>query len=140
MGAVAIVLGIVLEGQNVAFMVGLAFAIAASANFPALLMALFWRRFTTKGAVASILVGAVSALVLIYISPTIQEDVIGNDSSLFPLKNPALVSMPLAFLTGILVSLFAPERRAEELFVEVEHRMHLGPTQPPVTAPRPAGR
>jgi cation/acetate symporter len=59
-GAIAILLGIVLEGQNVAFMVGLAFAIAASANLPALVMSIFWRRFTTPGAVVSILVGTIS--------------------------------------------------------------------------------
>jgi cation/acetate symporter len=134
MGATAIVLGIVLEGQNVAFMVGLAFAIAASANFPALLMAIFWRRFTTWGAVSSIVVGAVSALVLIYISPTIQEDVLGNATSLFPLKNPALISMPLAFLTGIVVSLLTREAAAEEGYQELEERMYLGAARPPVPA------
>jgi cation/acetate symporter len=77
-------------------------------------------------------VGAVFALVLISISPTIQEDVLGNATSLFPLKNPALVSMPLAFLTGIVVSLLSRERRAEELFYEAERQMHLGV---PVPAP-----
>jgi cation/acetate symporter len=139
MGALAIILGIVLEGQNVAFMVGLAFAIAASANFPALLMSIFWRRFTTGGAVASIVVGAVSALVLISISPTIQEDVLGNESSLFPLKNPALVSMPLAFAVGILVSLLARERTAEERFYEAERQIHLGAASTPAPTPtRPA--
>jgi cation/acetate symporter len=148
MGAAAIVLGIALEGQNVAYMVGLAFAIAASANFPALLMAIFWRRFTTWGAVASILVGAVSALVLIYISPTIQEDVLGHDSSLFPLRNPALISMPLAFVTGIVVSLMTREVRSEDRFYEAERRALLGEPTPtpagvstaasvqPVVAPR----
>jgi cation/acetate symporter len=135
MGGAAIVLGIVLEGQNVAFMVGLAFAIAASANFPALLMSIFWRRFTTWGAVASIVVGAVSALVLISISPTIQEDVLGNSDSLFPLKNPALVSMPLAFLTGIVVSLLTRDRVAEERFYEAERQIHLGAAAPPAPAP-----
>jgi cation/acetate symporter len=132
MGAAAIILGIVLEGQNVAFMVGLAFAIAASANFPALLMAIFWRRFTTWGAVASIVVGAVSALVLIYISPTIQEDVLGHTTSLFPLKNPALISMPLAFATGIVVSLLTRDLESEARYEEAERRMHLG------AAPAPA--
>jgi cation/acetate symporter len=132
MGGVAIVLGIVLEGQNVAFMVGLAFAIAASANFPALLMAIFWRRFTTWGAVASIVVGAISALVLIYISPTIQEDVLGHTSSLFPLKNPALISMPLAFLTGIVVSLLTRDVESEARYEEAERRMHLGVSPAPV--------
>ncbi len=145
MGAAAIILGIVLEGQNVAFMVGLAFAIAASANFPALLMAIFWRRFTTWGAVSSIVVGAVSALVLIYISPTIQEDVLGNATSLFPLKNPALISMPLAFVTGIVVSLLRPEPEAEERYEEAEERMYLGavPSRVPAqagVASRPTAR
>src|SRR5918995_145892 len=68
----SIVLGIAFKGQNVAFMVGLAFAIAASANFPALVMSMFWRSFTTRGAVWSILVGALSSLALIYLSPTVQ--------------------------------------------------------------------
>ncbi|HEX2044442.1 MAG TPA: sodium/solute symporter, partial [Gaiellaceae bacterium] len=72
MGAAAIVLGIVLEGQNVAFMVGLAFAIAASANFPALLLSMTWRRFSTAGAVASMVTGTVSAITLIALSPTVQ--------------------------------------------------------------------
>jgi cation/acetate symporter len=130
MGALAIVLGIALQGQNVAFMVGLAFAIAASANFPALLMAIFWRRFTTRGAVSSIVLGAVSALVLIYLSPTIQVDVLGNADALFPLSNPALISMPLAFGAGILVSLLWPEREARERFVEAERQIHLGPALP----------
>jgi cation/acetate symporter len=137
MGAMAIALGIALEGQNVAFMVGLAFAIAASANFPALLLAIFWRRFTTWGAVASIVAGAVSALVLIYISPTIQVDVFGNASAPFPLKNPALVSMPLAFACGIVVSLLTRDRHAEQRFVEVERQIHLGAVAPPTPEPTP---
>jgi cation/acetate symporter len=132
MGAVAIVLGIVLEGQNVAFMVGLAFAIAASANFPALLLAITWRRFTTWGAVSSIVVGAVSALVLISISPTIQEDVLGHDSSIFPLKNPALISMPLAFVVGIGVSLMTRDVTSEERFDDAERQMLLGAPSAPV--------
>ena len=126
MGALAITLGIALKGQNIAFMVGLAFAIAASANFPALLMSIVWRRFTTWGAVSSIVVGSVSALVLIYISPTIQVDVLGHADAPFPLKNPALISMPLAFGVGILVSLLRPEREAQARFVEAERRMYLG--------------
>jgi cation/acetate symporter len=138
MGAAAIVLGIVLQGQNVAFMVGLAFAIAASANFPALLMAIFWRRFTTWGAVASILVGSITALVLISISPTILEDVLGHESSIFPLKNPALISMPAAFLAGIVVSLATREVKAEQLFYEAERQIHLGEPTPTVPAAAPA--
>ena len=86
----AILLGIAFKGQNVAFMVGLAFAIAASANFPALLLSIFWRRFTTRGAVASMLAGTVSALVLIALSPTIQVDILEDEEASFPLKNPRI--------------------------------------------------
>jgi cation/acetate symporter len=126
LGVVAIVLGIVFKGQNVAYMVGLAFAIAASANFPALLLSMVWRRFTTNGAVASMLVGTLSSLVLIYLSPTIQVTILQHSSAWFPLKNPGLVSIPLSFLVGIGVSLLTTERRAEEKFNEVEHRIHSG--------------
>jgi cation/acetate symporter len=126
MGALAIVLGIVLQGQNIAFMVGLAFAIAASAIFPALLMSIYWRRYTTAGAVTSIVVGAVSSLVLISISPTIMVDVLGREEAIFPLGNPALISMPLAFGLGILVSLLLPEPEAQRRFVEAERQIHLG--------------
>ena len=83
LGALAIVLGIVFQGQNVAFMVGLAFAIAASANFPALVLSMFWRGFTTRGAQASMLVGTASALLLIYLSPTIQVGVLGRAGARF---------------------------------------------------------
>jgi cation/acetate symporter len=135
MGGLAIVLGIVLEGQNIAFMVGLAFAIAASANFPALLLSIFWRRFTTWGAVSSIIVGSVSALVLIYISPTIQVDVLGHEDAPISLTNPALISMPLSFAVGIIVSLLRPEPAAAARFIEAERRILLGA---PATS-RPAG-
>ena len=114
MGALAIGLGIAFEQQSIAFMVGLAFAIAASSIFPALLMAIFWRGYTTAGAVTSILSGAISALVLISISPTILVDVLGHDDAIFPLRNPALFSMPLAFGLGIAVSLLRPERAARD--------------------------
>ena len=134
-GAIAIALGIVLEGQNVAFMVGLAFAIAASANLPALVMAIFWRRLTTPGAVASILVGTISALVLIYLSPTFQVDVLENEDAPISLRNPALISMPLAFATGILVSLFSREPGAEERFIEAEKQIHLGAVATPRAVP-----
>jgi cation/acetate symporter len=127
-GIIAIVLGITFEGQNVAFMVGLAFAIAASANLPALLLSVFWKKCTTAGAVAAILVGTTAALVLIYVSPTVQVDILKNDPSsvLFGLKNPAIVSIPLSFLAGILVSLLRPEKTASEKFAEVEQRVHFG--------------
>jgi cation/acetate symporter len=126
LGALAIVLGILFQGQNVAFMVGLAFAIAASANFPALVLAMFWRRFTTRGAQASMLVGTISALLLIYYSPTVQIGVLGGTSAPFPLTNPGLVTIPLSFAVGIVVSLLTPEPEAEARFAALERRLHLG--------------
>ncbi len=126
LGLLAIVLGIVFKEQNVAYMVGLAFAIAASANFPALLLSMLWRRLTTNGAVASIAVGTLSSLVLIYLSPTIQVDILKNAEAIFPLKNPGLITIPLAFIVAIVVSLASAEPQAEEKFAEVEERIHIG--------------
>ena len=126
LGIVAVGLGIAFKGQNVAFTVSLAFAIAASGNFPALVLAIFWRRYTTAGAVTSMAVGTLATLVLIYLSPTIQVDILGHEAAWFPLKNPALITMPLSFLSGIVVSLLAPEPRGAEEYARVERRMHLG--------------
>jgi cation/acetate symporter len=128
---VAVGLGIVFKGQNVAFMVGLAFAIAASANFPALLLSIVWKRFSTAGAVASMLTGTVSAIVLIALSPTIQVDVLKKTEAIFPLKNPGLVTMALSFAAGTVASLVRPEAAAEAKFAEVQRRMHLGAGSPP---------
>jgi cation/acetate symporter len=124
LGVMAIVLGIVFKGQNVAYMVGLAFAIAASANFPALVLSMFWRKFTTRAAQMSMLVGTASSLILIYLSPTIQIDVLKNTSAWFPLRNPGLVSIPLSFAVGMAVALLWPEPEAEARFIEVEQRIH----------------
>ena len=154
LGVCAVLLGIIFEGQNVAYMVGLTFSIAASANFPALVMSVFWRKFTTWGAVCSILFGTIATLVLIYCGPTIQFDLLGPKAApagsapdvvaaanaaiaaykaeimakwwFFPLKNPCLYTMTGAFLIGIVVSLLAPERAAAEGFTEVERRAVLG--------------
>jgi cation/acetate symporter len=108
LAVVAIVLGVAFKGQNVAFMVGLAFAIAASANFPALALSVFWRRTSTAGAAASMIVGTLSTLALIALSPAVQVDLLKHPDAWFPLKNPALVTIPLSFLTGIVVSLLWP--------------------------------
>jgi cation/acetate symporter len=131
LGLVAIGLGITFKGQNVAFMVSLAFAIAASANFPALVLSIFWRRCTTAGAVASMVTGTASALLLIAVSPTVQVDLLGYASAWFPLRNPALVTVPLAFAVGAAVSLRTTERGAAARFNAVERQMHFGtPPQP----------
>jgi cation/acetate symporter len=126
LGLVAVGLGITFKGQNVAFMVSLAFAIAASANFPALLLSIFWRRATTAGTVASMLVGTTSTLLLIWMSPTIQVDILHKTSAIFPLKNPALVTIPLSFLTGFVVSLMTAETGQEERYERAESESHFG--------------
>ncbi len=123
----AIALGVVFEGQNVAFMVGLAFAIAASANFPALLLSMIWKRFTTRGAVASMITGTIVTLTLIVLSPTVYDEIFGY-VAVFPLRNPGVITVPLSFLVGIVVSLATREPEAEAKFAEAQHRMHFGPT------------
>ena len=131
LGVLAIFLGIIFKGQNVAYMVGLAFAIAASANFPALVLSMFWRKFTTRAAQMSMLVGTASSLILIYLSPTIQIDVLKNTTAWFPLRNPGLVSIPLSFVVGMAIALLWPEPEAEARFSEVEQRIHAtGPARP----------
>ena len=126
LGIGAIALGIAFKGQNVAYMVGLAFAIAASANFPALVLSIFWRRFTTRAAQVSMLAGTVASLGLIYLSPTIQIDILKNTTAYFPLRNPGLVSIPLSFALAILVAVIWPEPDSETGFDAMEHRLHVG--------------
>ncbi len=125
-GVLAVILGILFKGQNVAFMVGLAFAVAASANFPALLLSIVWRRFNTAGAVAAIATGATLSVVLIVLSPTVWVDLLHRAAPIFPLRNPAVVSMPAGFLAGILASLVKPEPSAEALFHDEKLRTYLG--------------
>jgi cation/acetate symporter len=125
-GALAVVLGIAFRGQNVAFMVGLAFAIACSANFPPLLLSIVWRRFNTVGAVCSMACGASLSVLLIAGSPTVWVDLLGYAKPLFPLRNPAIVSMTAAFLAGIIGSLLTREPRAEALFDDEKLRTYLG--------------
>jgi cation/acetate symporter len=127
LAVLAILLGIVFEGQNVAFMVGLAFSIAASANFPALLLSMTWRRFTTRGAVASMVTGTVSTLTLILLSPTVWKDLLHNAEPILSLKNPGIITVPLSFVVGIVVSLTSREPEAERGFEAAQHRMHFGP-------------
>ena len=121
------VLGILFKGQNVAFMVGLAFAVAASANFPALLLSIVWRRFNTAGAVCSIVTGAALSVVL----DRAQPDHLGRPArttrrAIFPLRNPAIVSMPAGFLAGIVASLIVREPEAEARFHDEKLRTYLG--------------
>jgi cation/acetate symporter len=105
-GACAIVLGILFKGMNVTFLVGLAFAVAASANLPAILMLLFWKKTTAKGITASIIMGIVSSLLLIMLSPDLFKQY-GMDPTKAPVpfSNPGIVSIPLSFITLVVVSL-----------------------------------
>jgi len=125
-GVAAVLLGVAFKGQNVAFMVGLAFAVAASANFPALLLSIVWRRFNTTGAVAAIVTGATLSVVLIVLSATVWVDLLHYPSAIFPLRNPAIVSMSAAFLAGICGSLLTTEPRALALYDEEKLRVYLG--------------
>ncbi|MGE4319373.1 MAG: sodium/solute symporter [Deferribacterales bacterium] len=125
-GIFAVGLGILFKGQNVAFLVGLAFAIAASANFPALFLSIVWKKFTTQGAVWSILAGAISATILIIISPTVWVDVLHHEKAIFPLKNPAVVSMTLSFAVAFIASIMTPDKKAQEQYEEDKIRVYLG--------------
>jgi cation/acetate symporter len=125
-GAMAIILGLVFKGQNVAFMVGLAFAIAASANFPSLLLSIIWKNFTTKGAVASIITGSTLAVVLIILSPTVWVDILHNPDAIFGLKNPAIISMTASFLVAVIVSNMTKEKEAADKYEDEKLRTYLG--------------
>ena len=125
-GVLAVLLGILFKGQNVAFMVGLAFAIACSANFPPLLLSITWRRFNTAGAVAAISTGAALSVILIVLSPTVWVELFHFSAPVFPLRNPAIISMPCAFLAGAIASLATREPEAEAKFDDEKLRTYLG--------------
>ncbi|BBP84596.1 cation acetate symporter [Pseudomonas sp. Pc102] len=112
LGIVAIGLGILFEKQNVAFLVGLTFGIAASTNFPVLIMAMYWKDLTTRGALAGGFVGLLTALVLVILSPAVWVSVLGNATAIYPYDHPALFSMPLAFLVIVVVSKLDRSARA----------------------------
>ncbi len=115
LGVIAVLLGIAFEKQNVAFMVSLAFAIAASANFPVLILSLLWKDCTTRGAVIGGTLGLVSSLLLTLLSPSVWEATLGNPagSAPFPYASPALFSMTLAFAGIWLFSITDKSRNAQ---------------------------
>ena len=130
-GAISIAIAILLGPTfNVAFLVGLAFAVAASANLPVIILSIFWRRFTTQGAVWGLATGLLSSLLLIVMSPSIM----GLDAThlihgkpLFPLENPGIISIPLGFLGAFLGTLASPrDEAAEHKFTELEVRANTG--------------
>ena len=115
LGVLAIILGIIFENQNVAFMVGLAFAIAASCNFPVLVMSIFWKGLTTRGAMIGGFLGLISAVVGVILSPAVWEATLGNPkgSAPVPLDNPALFSITIAFAGIWLFSVLDRSARAK---------------------------
>ncbi|WP_226355370.1 cation acetate symporter [Pseudonocardia sp. ICBG601] len=129
-GVVAIVGGILAKDQNVAFLVALAFAVAASANLPTILYSLFWKRFNTTGGLFSIYGGLISTLVLIVFSPVVS----GKETSIFPtvdfawfpLANPGLVSIPLSFLLGVVGTYIGQKRHDGSKYAEMEVRSLTG--------------
>ena len=110
-GIIAIILGIAFKGMNVAFLVGWAFAVAASANLPSIIMLLFWKKTTAKGIACSIGVGMVAALAIILSSPSMYAQYgLDPKTALHTLDNPGIISIPLSFLTIVIVSLMTGKK------------------------------
>lgn len=130
LGVAAIGLGILANGQNVAFLVALAFAIAASANLPTIVYSLYWPRFNTRGALWSMYGGLIVSLILIVFSPAVSgaktSMITSVDFSWFPLANPGIVSIPLAFALGIIGTLTSSDRGVPERNAEMEVRSLTG--------------
>jgi cation/acetate symporter len=112
-GILAIYLGYIFENINVAFMVGLAFAVAASVNFPVLLMSIFWRGTTTLGAFVGGMLGLISSVAGVVLSKAVWVSTLGYKEAIFPYDNPALFSMPIAFIGIWLFSKLDSSKRAE---------------------------
>jgi len=114
LGILTIYLGIIFQDQNVAFMVGLAFAIAASANFPLLLLSIYWKKLTTKGAVIGGSLGLLSAIIFVILGPVVWVDILGNPTEIFPYKYPALFSMSITFVTIWLFSSLDKSKKSND--------------------------
>ncbi|MFI7668925.1 cation acetate symporter [Nocardia sp. NPDC049526] len=132
-GALAIGLGILANGQNIAFLVALAFAVAAAANLPTIVYSLFWKRFNTTGALFSMYGGLISTIVLIVFSPAVSGTktsmIPGSDFDWFPLSNPGIVSIPLAFVLGVVGTFLGgrkPENPAKQAEMEVRSLTGVG--------------
>ena len=120
-GLLAIGLSVLLRGYNIAFLVGLAFAVAASANVPVILLALWWRRFSRGGAITGMLAGLISSLALIAISPVLM-----GSHAIFPLENPGLVSIPIGLIGAIAGTLALRDRDSEQMFDQFQVRAITG--------------
>jgi cation/acetate symporter len=128
-GIVAICLALAVKSLNVAFLVGLAFAIAASANLPVILLALYWRRFTDAGAVAAVTVGVLTSIGLVLVGPAVigaHGLILKTATPFISLTNPGIVSIPCGFVTGWIVSLFTSAKQPANSFEEQQLRMLSG--------------
>lgn len=129
LGIFAIFLGIIFEGQNVAFMVGMAFAIAASANFPVLFLSIYWNDLTTKGAFYGGFIGLLIAVSLVLIGPTVWVDILGNPKPIFPLKYPALFSISGSFIAIFIISKLDKDHKSAKhykLFKKQYYKSYTG--------------
>lgn len=113
-GILAILLGLAFQGQNVAFTVGLAFAIAASVNFPIILLCIYWKNLTTNGVLYGGIIGLVTVLTLVILSPSVWVSVLGFESAIFPYNHPAIFSMPLTFIAIWVISKSDSSARAKK--------------------------
>jgi transporter, SSS family len=121
-GVASILLALLAKDMNVAYLVGLAFAVASSANVPVIVLTLFWKRFNTAGAVVGMFTGLVSSVGLVLISPNVMSP----ETAIYPLNNPALVSVPLGFLGAYLGTVFSRDTRALSRFSELYVRSQTG--------------
>jgi len=122
LGIVAIILGIAFEKQNIAFMVGLAFAIAASSNFPILILSMFWGKLTTRGAVWGGALGLLVAIVLVVLSKAVWVDVLGNKTAIYAYGNPAIFSITIAFVSIWFLSITDKSPEAQQAIDAYEHQ------------------
>jgi cation/acetate symporter len=128
LGFIAIILGILFEKQNIAFMVGLAFGVAAAANFPVLILSMYWKGLTTRGALWGGYGGLFSAVIFVVLSKSVWVDVIGRKAALFPYGQPAIFAMPIAFLLAFIFSKLDGSERAKQEIEAFEDQYVRGQT------------
>lgn len=120
-GIVAIICSLTLKHLNVAYLSGLAFSIAASVNLPTIILSLYWKKLSTKGALIGIISGIAISLIAVLTGPAVM-----GGAAIFPLKNPGIITIPLGFIITYVASLFTPDKIAEEKYVELSVRSHSG--------------
>ncbi|MBO1005928.1 cation acetate symporter [Pseudogracilibacillus auburnensis] len=120
-GVVSIILGILAKNFNVAQLVTYAFAVGASSNLPVIIFSIYWKRFNTPGAVAAMLTGTITSVILILLSPNIM-----GEAAIYPLSNPGIVSIPLGFIAAVVVTLMTKPEDNDKMYAEMSVRSHTG--------------